>query len=73
MLSIRYGFKQGDALSPLLFNFSLVWAIKKVLLNQIGLKLNRTRQFLVFADDVDMVRGSAFAIKKNREILVVAN
>ena len=27
---IRNGLKQGDALSPLLFNFALEWAIKRV-------------------------------------------
>jgi len=52
MIPIRNGFKQGDALSPLLFNFSLEHAIRRVHANQDGLKLNGTHQFLVYADDV---------------------
>ena len=34
---IRNGFKQGDALSPLLFNFALKYAIRRAPVNQDGL------------------------------------
>ena len=35
---IRNGLKQGDALSPLLVNFAVEYAIRRVHVNQIGLK-----------------------------------
>jgi hypothetical protein len=33
MFPVTKGFKQGDALSPLLFNFALEYAIKRVQVN----------------------------------------
>jgi len=63
---IRNGLKEGDALSPLLFNFALEWVIRRVQVNQDGLKLNGTHQLLAYADDVNILGGSIRAVKKRR-------
>ena len=69
MFPIRNGLKQGDALSPLLFNFALEYAIKMVQVNQDGLKLNGTHHLLAYADDVNILGGSAHTVKENAEAL----
>jgi len=69
---IRNGLKQGDALSRLLFNFALEYAIRRVQVNQDGLKLNGTHQLLAYADDVNILSGSIHTLKENAEALVAA-
>jgi len=72
IFSIRNGLKQGGALSPLLFNFALQYAIRRVQINQVGLKLKSMHQLLVYADDGNILGGSVDTVKKNAETLVVA-
>ena len=69
---IRNGLKQGDTLSPLLFNFALDYVIRRVQVNQDGLKLNGTHQLVAYADDVNILGGSVHMVKKNAETLVAA-
>jgi hypothetical protein len=65
MFPIKFGLKQGDALSPSLFNFVLWYAIRRVQVNQDGLKLNSTHKLLVYADDVNILGGSVHTEKEN--------
>jgi hypothetical protein len=69
---IRNGLKIGDALSPLLFNFSLELAIRRVQVNKDGLKLNGTSQILAYVDGVNILAGSIRAVKENAEALVMS-
>jgi hypothetical protein len=56
----------------LLFNFALEYAIRRVQVNQDGLKLNGTHQLLFYADDVNILGGSVHNTKEYAEATVVA-
>jgi len=68
MFPIKNGLKQGDALSPLLFNFTSGYAIRKVQVNQVGFKLNGTHQLLVYADYVNILGGGERACCKTQKL-----
>jgi hypothetical protein len=65
MFPIGNGFGKGDVLSPLLLNFVLEHASRRVQVNQDGLKLNGTYQILVYTNAVNVLDGSVHTIEKN--------
>ena len=56
----------------MLFSFALEYAIRRVQVNQDGLKLSGTHQLLAYADDVNVLGGSIHILKENAEALVAA-
>jgi hypothetical protein len=51
--------------SPLHFTFALEYAIRRVQVNQDGLKLSDTHQLVDYADDVNVLGGSVHTTNKN--------
>ena len=64
--------KQGDALSPLLFNFALEYAIRKVQETNLGLDMNGPHQVSVYADDVNLIGEDFRTMERNSDVLLNA-
>ena len=58
---IENGLKQGNAFSPLLFNF----AIRKVQETNLGVDMNGTPQVLAYANDVNLIGLDIRTIERN--------
>jgi hypothetical protein len=61
---IQNGLKQGDALSPLIFNFASEYTTRKIQESQARLKSNGTHQLLAYADDVNLLGDNIGTIRK---------
>ena len=66
---IENSLKQGYPFSPLLFNFTLKYAIGKEQETILGLDNNGTHQILVYADDV-CIKGDISKIEKKRICII---
>ena len=73
MFPIRNTLKQENAVSPLLLKFIVECAIRRVQVEDDGLKLNGTHQMLFYADRVNILGGSVHTIKENAEALIVGS
>jgi ABC-type siderophore export system fused ATPase/permease subunit len=60
-------------LSPLILNFALEYAIRKVQENTEELKLNGAHQLLVYAHDVNVLIRNMSAINRNTDALLDAS
>jgi len=66
---IQNDLKEG-ALSTFLLNFALEFAIRKVQAKQDVLELNGANQFLVYANDINLLGESILTTNKNTEALL---
>jgi hypothetical protein len=61
------GLRRGDSLSSLLFKLCMERIIRNVRINLGGKRINRTRRYLAYADDVVILGSSEEYIKKTLE------
>jgi hypothetical protein len=53
---------------PLLFKYDMEYAIMKVQDNQAELKMNRTHQFMAYADDVNLLEDYTDTIQETHRL-----
>ena len=69
MFLVRNVLKQGQVLSPLLFNFVFEYAIRRDQVNLDGWKLSGSYQLLIYADYVNILGGNVHTVKEKSEAL----
>ena len=69
---IENGLKQGDALSPLTFNFALEYAIRKLEETRLALDMNSNHRILTYVDDVNLIGDDIRTIERNADVLLNA-
>ena len=52
----------------MLFNFALEYAIRRVQVNQAGLKPESTHQLVDYANNVNILGGSVYTLKKMKKL-----
>ncbi|KAE9522623.1 hypothetical protein AGLY_016986 [Aphis glycines] len=69
---VTTGLRQGDALSPALFNIALESVIRKVLIQAKGIKMNNNNELTVvaYADDIVLIAESEDDLRNTTSILL---
>jgi len=61
---VRFGVRQGDSLSSILFNLALEKVIRSIKTNPGGTIMNRLSQHLAYADDVNLIARNKSTLKE---------
>ncbi|XP_054287945.1 uncharacterized protein LOC129003672 [Macrosteles quadrilineatus] len=67
---VNSGVRQGDGLSPILFNFAIEEALQKVAEKNIGVKIGTKINILAFADDVVIITEKLEDLKALTEVFM---